>query len=306
MSLLTEIQEALMQEGPLGPVILKLRFLAARLGSNLLEEWIKYESDGYPSNAETPGYRQISVVYMANFSGPFGSGIKNAPIPPYLISTIAGDDWNKYEFRESISSLESIIGGEDSGSIQFSASNLIFLLQGKVYEGMACNSVTGIISRPSIVGILSSVRTRILELTLELEKNVPSAQSISIGGIVEPKSNGQSEAVTHIAQQTVYGNVTTITNSGSKPNFQLSIKHGDMGELSTALSNSGIDADDAAEFALIVASETPESREEPFGPRAKDWIAKNIVKAANGTWKAGVAITTQVLTEAALKFYGLK
>jgi hypothetical protein len=63
---------------------------------------------------------------------------------------------------------------------------------------------------------------------------------------------------------------------------------------------------DASELAKIVASEPGGNREEPFGTKAKRWIAKNIGKAADGTWKAGIAVATKVLTEAALKYYGLK
>ncbi|WP_392664742.1 hypothetical protein [Amaricoccus sp. B4] len=60
MSLLREIQQSLMQEkSPIGPVLLKLRFLASRLGSDVLEEWIKYESEGYPSSSEVPDYRKL-------------------------------------------------------------------------------------------------------------------------------------------------------------------------------------------------------------------------------------------------------
>ena len=44
MSLLREIQTSLMQENSdIGPILLKLRFLASRLGSNKLEEWVHYE-----------------------------------------------------------------------------------------------------------------------------------------------------------------------------------------------------------------------------------------------------------------------
>ena len=54
---------------------------------------MKHESEGYPSAAEVPDYRKIRVFYTGTFSGPFGSGIKNAPIPPYLIEKIAGKRW---------------------------------------------------------------------------------------------------------------------------------------------------------------------------------------------------------------------
>lgn len=306
MGLLTEIQQALMQEAPLGPVLLKLRFLAFRLGSNLLEEWVKFEADGYPPGTEVPAYRRLGVGHTATFSGPFGSGIKNAPIPPYLITQHAGEQWNQMEFRQSVSEIEVLASTSDGPAIDFNRANMMLLLQGNVYADYACNSVTGSVSRAGVIGILSSVRTRILEFTLELERALPDAVSIEVGQTMSESKPGQAETVTHIAQQTVYGNVTTITNSGPGATFAMTIGRGDTQDLSRALSEAGITQDDAREFSTILASESPESRDEPFGPQAKAWITRNIGKAVNGTWKIGVAVATQLLTEASLRFYGLK
>jgi len=53
MSLLCEIQEdILVPEKGLGPILLKLRLLADRLGSEQLEEWVKFESEGYISHQD--------------------------------------------------------------------------------------------------------------------------------------------------------------------------------------------------------------------------------------------------------------
>ena len=60
------------------------------------------------------------------------------------------------------------------------------------------------------------------------------------------------------------------------------------------------------EFADILSTEESESTEEPFGAKAKEWFAENIKKAASGAWNVGVSVATRLLTEAALKFYGLK
>ena len=83
MALLDDIQAAVLEEGTdLGPILLKVRLLAARLGSQPLADWVKHESEGYPPDSPLPDYRIIPVSYTGTFSGPFGSGIKNAPIPP--------------------------------------------------------------------------------------------------------------------------------------------------------------------------------------------------------------------------------
>lgn len=55
MSLLHDIQAAVLQDGSdLGPILLRLRLLAARIGSQTLAEWVRHESEGYPPDANSP------------------------------------------------------------------------------------------------------------------------------------------------------------------------------------------------------------------------------------------------------------
>jgi hypothetical protein len=268
---------------------MKLRFLAARLGSAPLEEWVKHEAEGYPDRAELPDYRKIGVSYTGTFSGPFGSGISNAPIPPYLIEKYAGDHWTLYEIRQSVAAVDDLIAVD----------------KGK-YEQYACNSVTGTISKASLVELQNAVRNRVLELTLQIEKTIPSAAEISLGPQPSPPEPKDREAVTQITNQTIYGNVTTVSSTGSGANLHVHVAQGDVQAVVRALETAGIPKEDAAEFAELVATERPESENEPFGKSTKQWIAESIRKAANGTWNVGVAVATKVLTEAALRYYGLK
>jgi len=305
LSLLHQIQESVVQEGcDLGSILLKLRLLAARLGSNVLEEWVKHESEGYPKEVEVPAYRIVGVSYKGMFSGPYGSGIKNAQIPPYLIEKFAGDSWTNYEIRESIAAVDELVkSSADSGSLGIDASNLILLLQGKIYEGYACNDISGTISRTSLSEIQQSVRSRILELTLELEKSIPAAAHITFGAPKSEETN--SEKVQQISQQIIYGNVTTAVAGGHGSQVSVVVNERDKDSLVQYLKEFGLPEDDATSLAEVLETEEPESFEEPFGAKAKDWITSNIKKSINGTWKMGVSVATSVITEAAKKYYGL-
>lgn len=306
MALLHQIQEAVVQEGSdLGSVLLKLRLLASRLGSDLLEEWIKHESEGYPKDSEVPLYRVVGVSHKGTFSGPFGSGINNAPIPTYLVEKYAGENWTKKEVRESIAGVEEILRmSADKSEIGIGASDLILILQGKVYEDYSCVDISASISRIAIAEIQQAVRSRILELTIELEKAVPAAAHISFGA---PQANETNpEKVQHISQQIIYGDVTTaVAGSGD---VQVSVEIGlrDKESFIEYLTDSGIANEDARELAEIVQSEEPSSPEEPFGEKAKIWISENLKKAVKGTWKVGISVASKVITEAAMKYYGLK
>ena len=308
MSLLQQIQESVVQEGSdLGSILLKLRLLAARLGSYILEEWVKHESEGYPKDAEVPSYRIVGVTYRGTFSGSFGSGINNAQIPPYLIEKHAGESWTKYEVRESIAVVDEMVKrhkNNDGGSFGIDASNLILLLQGKIYDGYACNDISGSISPTSFYEIQQTVRNRILELTLELEKSVPGAMHVAFGESTSSKT--ETEQVQQISQQIIYGNVSTAVVGGAGANIAVAITEGDNNSFIEHLMARGIPETDASELAKIMEAEEPSSSDEPFGEKAKNWVATNIKKAAEGTWKVGISVATKVLTEAALKYYGIE
>lgn len=307
MSLLHEIQAAVLKEdADLGPILLKLRLLASRIGSQPLADWVKHESEGYPKDAEVPDYRILSVSYTANFSGPFGSGIQNAPISPYLIEKFAGKQWVRYEMHESIAAVDDLLAhSTKGGSLGIDAANLILLLQGKVYPDYACNSVTGAISRSALAAIRHSVRSRVLELTIELEKSIPEAAAVSLGpaDAIAAKS---AAAATQIAQQIIYGNVTSVSAVGDGTRIAIAIAERDAQGLVDYLSKSGLPESDAKELAQLASAEEPESKIEPMGPKVRNWLVKNIKKAANGTWKMGVGVATDVIKEALLKYYGLK
>lgn len=153
--------------------------------------------------------------------------------------------------------------------------------------------------------IRHAVRSRVLELTIELEKAVPEAATIAIG---RPDSNSSlsSAVATQISQQIIYGNVTSVSASGDGAYVNISINKGDAQALVEYLKHAGIAEADAKQLAEIVATEEPESKQEPLGDKAKKWLIDNLKKAANGTWKAGVSVATDVIKEAILKYYGLK
>jgi len=247
----------------------------------------------------------VSISYSGTFAGPFGSGLNNVPIPTYLVEKHAGDQWKKKAVRESIAGVEELLRmSAEKGGLRIEASNLILLLQGKVYEDYSCIDIRASISRTAIAEIQQAVRGRILELTLELEKSIPAAAHVSFGALKDTDTD--SEKVQQISQQIIYGNVTTAVAGSSGTQIAVDIGVHDNDSFIKYLVASGIPQEEASEIAEIVQSEEPSSTEEPFGEKAKAWLANNLKKAAEGSWSVGISVASKVLTEAALKYYGLK
>ena len=308
MTLLFEIQSALLNNEALGPILLKLRFLAAKLGSKPLEDWIKHETTGYSDKKSLPEYRQIGISYKGNFYGAFGASVQNTPIPPFAIYTFAGDNWLTHSVFQSITGIESLIetAKESSGILAINSNDLIYVLQGKIYPQYSCTSITGMISSSSLIEIQNIVRNKILELTVTLENSIPEIAHFSLGQQPITQKPDELEKITAIYQQVVHGNLISISSNGDGANFAFNTHAGDKASVRQALEMAGIATSDAKDFSDILSKEKAEDKSEPFGAEAKKWISKNIGKAADGTWKVGIAIATQVLTEAALKYYGLK
>jgi len=305
MSLLRKIQQSLMEENSnLGPILLKLRFLALKLGSNLLEEWVKHENEGYPDDIEVPAYRKIPVSYKATFLGPAGFSIPNAPIPPLLIEKFCGEKWVDYEIRQSVAAVDSLLSDDKTGQLEFDASNLIMVLQGKVYEDLACSSVTGTVSRAALNEVRHKIRSKVLDLTIELEKKIPIAIDITISTAGSPEPD-DTEAATQLTQNIIYGDNTNVNVSGDNNAVSITVKSGDISSLRQALISQGIPPEDAKELSEIVEAEEPESDESPLGPRAKIWLRDKLKGGAAAAWDMGKSAIPTLIIETVKKYHGI-
>lgn len=309
MSLLKEIQRSLLVEkSDLGTILLKLKFLAAKLGSNVLEDWVSHESEGYPDDVDVPDYRKIGASYTGSFAGPHGREMKNVRIPTAIIQKFAGSQWTLIEYRQGIASIEALLASHErrAGGLEIDASDLILVLQGKVYAGYNCYHVSGQVSTSALADIQHVVRSRALDLTLKIENLIEGALEISVSDAPSIDKNN-SDQVENLSHQIIYGNYTNITNSGDCAIITVNNTENDQGALTEVLIAQGISAEDAASFSEIVSQEDHSGdMEDPFGEKAKDWLLDNLKKAADGTWKVGISAATTVLTEAALRYYGLK
>ena len=280
MNLLRDIQSALLEPGTdIAPILLKLRFLASRLGSAPLEEWVKYEAEGYPAEIDVPDYRRLPATYYGTWVNPVRQ-LNHVPIPSHLVAKHGGENWVTISMRQSISAVDALADG-DGDTLTIDASNLILLFQDKLYRDHSCISVSGEIPKTAIREIQSSVRSRVLELTIELEKALPDSANVNLEEPITTEKMS-AEVATQVFHQTIYGPNTTMTNSVVGTQINLAISQGDVEALVNELVRAGIPDKCAKEFGAIVTSEQPSDSESPFGKRAIKWLEENIGKS--GRW----------------------
>lgn len=302
MGLLEEIQLAAIDGSVgLGTLLRMCRLLAARLGSAELAEWVKFESEGYPTHAHVPSYRISHPAIKATFSGPFGSGIKNAGIPTYLVDKFCGEGWTEFRCRQSAASIEATLEDAKSGSLQINLDNLMLLLQGNVYKDYACVAVWGELPTSTLTDIQNGVRNRVLELSIQLAQDHPLAAMIE-GTAVRKPSEGK--LVGNIINATIYGSAN-VAGTANNSTMVAGIPFGDMKALLESLTAQGVDETDLQELAKAVTAE-PNVTNEKFGKRVAAWVSKMIGKAATGAWSIGVSAAGGTLEAALKSYYGLK
>lgn len=306
MSLLTEVQQALLSDGAsIGTALLKLRYLASRIGSNLLEEWVTHEVEGYfPNEVPVPAYRVAGIIYHGTFTDGYRT-LNNVPIASRVIDKLAGKHWLTHEIRQGLQVLEGIIArSEKNAKYSIDSGNLILLLQGHVYEGMTCINIDGIFDLTAFVNVQASVRAKVLDLTLKLEKEVPAAAEVVVGTKVAAVQPADAEKVTKMAQQVFYGPV--VMNTGTAGSITVNVTQGNLESLIGELVSKGLTQSDAKEFAEIVESEAPESEADPFGTNARSWLGEKVKAAGGVVWGMTKGVATAVVAEAVKQYYGAK
>ncbi|MFO0826739.1 MAG: hypothetical protein U0572_01210 [Phycisphaerales bacterium] len=299
MNLFAQIQESLVDEGAsLAGILLKCKLLAARLGSQPLQQWIVHETDGYPVRTALPDYREWRMRIKGHFFGPFGTGIRHAPVPEACIPQEFRESVHLFHCRQSVASLESTLRGMDSELLTVPMDELALLLGTTVYEDQNCAQAWGEFPKCRFVEVLNAVRGRLLDFTIALEKESPA---VATGKGSEAPS---PERVSQIFNVTVQG-PANVVGQATHSALSASVACGSVDALREALSAHGMDEEDLDALVEALAEEPAPREGGRFGPRVSRWIGGMIGKAAQGTWEIGVGVAGDLLARAISHYYGL-
>jgi hypothetical protein len=302
VTLLEDIQNAAVDaKSDLGTLLRKCKLLAARLGSKPLEDWLVWESNGYPDEVQVPEYRIWSLEVRGHFSGPGGSGLRNAPIPLAILPETARQYYERYECRQSIASIEAILRKVEGGTVHISTGDLALALGMGVYERQNCLQAWAEFSGNQLVEVANSVRNRVLDFALAVWKEQPAAGELQ----VKASDTIAATRVTQIFNTTVYGGSAQLIGAAKDSTIAVTINTKDFASLERVLRGGGIPEGDVAELraALEVEAELEPGR--GFGPKVSSWVGRMMAKAADGSWGAGVGAAGTLLAQAIAKYYGL-
>ncbi len=301
MSLLEEIQmEAVDSSSDLGALLRKCKLLAARLGSQSLEDWLIWEANGYPNNVSVPNYRTWPLKIKGHFAGPFGSGLRNAEIPIACLPKDAREGYQKYECRQSIAGMEQLLRGAEQDILNVSTGDLVVVLGTNVYEGLNCIQAWAEFGKGHIYELFNSVRNRILDFSIAVWKEDPTA-----GDSAKPLDSSLAPSrVTQIFNTTVYGGSANLLGTANHSTVTFSVQQGDIQSLENFLRENDVPQKDIDNLKTAIDKDERPSEKGKFGPKVSNWISRMIKKAAEGTWAITVSAAGNLLSQVISNYYG--
>lgn len=163
----------------LGSVFLKVQVLAHQLKNAKLKEWVYNESNGYKDRADVPAYRIIPSIVKGNIMQGFAK-YTNLQLSIDGIKDKYKIDLNEIRLRNSVSSLENMLGKEDDFSIPVPTRlyNAISKNYGPHYTSII--SAGQVVSLNSVEGVISSIKAKLLQFMLDIADEIGEGDKIDI------------------------------------------------------------------------------------------------------------------------------
>ena len=296
MSLLQQIIDGASEDSMSTSTLLrKCLVLASKLDSQLVEQWVEWELEGYPNDVEVPEYRNLSMLIKVDMMD-ITTRANGWVVPLELLDENA-KRFTEYQYRASMAEIEECLS-KNEDHIAFKVENLFGYLISQKFTEMNILAAWCEVSTARIRHILDSVRTRTLKFALDIGKAFPAALSD------EEKIPQSADAVSQIFNTTILG-PANVVGATDQSKVKIEFRTGDLSAVSNALRKKGVHEDDIEEFKLAVAAE-PELNGKNFGPKVSEWIGKMMRKAAEGTWAVGTGAAGNLLADIVKAYYGLK
>jgi hypothetical protein len=287
----------------------KCLVLATRLKNERLKVWANQELNGYGDDEPIPEYRMMYAQAKGQFltkSGFWGGQHYVRDLPSVTMEKAHRWATETIRLGQSISVYEEIISGSSSASgvLHYPWNNdMVLFYQEKFIDGSVLLSAWQELPTMSIAGLVEKVRTRVLNMALELKPEIAQADDLEQMTSEEAKKVDQT-IVNNIFRGNVYFSTGQSSMSVTAIQEQQNIIVGDWSHLERALTGSGIEESDLKNLSTAMQSDGDGKLSE--GGSVMKWIKENAPKVLVGGVKMGAEVGKSVLTEFLLRYYGLK
>ena len=184
MSLPDEIIADLVNESAsLSNTLRKAKILASQIALPEFKEWLDAELIGYTDKGKVPKYRSFPATNLGTFSGPFGSGVKNMPIPVSHLPDPVKEYVENLIIYDGVGALEAM-------TMQPSKVWQRKWVQEAVIHARDSLTMTGdlvlvdahqSISRHIISGVLDNVKNKLLDFILAMQRERHNTRELEQG-----------------------------------------------------------------------------------------------------------------------------
>lgn len=282
---------------PLSVLLRQCVILGHELKNDSLKKWANLELNGYTERDKVPEYRIIHAGAMGIFNAGYAFPTITRSIPAFLMDKNHRWAATEAHLTEPISSYESILKADrtkGSLSIPWSA-DMVTYYQAKFIAGHALLQAWQDISYGAVVGLVDTVRSRVLNVALEIKTEIGETDA-ELRKV--PISSEVANKVNHIIVNHIYGG-TVFVGDLQTVNVQ-NISVGNWEDLKAALVSHGIQDPEISELSKAI-----EQDGKTLGVRVKDWIVRNATKVWDHGLQLGTSTGTALLTVYVKKHFGL-
>ncbi|MFP9138565.1 hypothetical protein ACLI1C_15405 [Devosia sp. XGJD_8] len=295
MSLLDDIIKAITEsDEKTSSILRKCLVLSYKLKNDSLKSWVSKELNGYEyEDPEMPDYRKCAAPAKGFFIGGFGRSINDQPIPSAVLKEEHRHWAERARLPQPIVAYEDVAGGENR-IIPWPA-NLVLQYQSSFFDGdLALNRAWQEIPGSVMLGIVDTVRTRLLTFVLELKEQTVD-EDVEVEALA-PSTVQTLVQMTVIGGTNVFGNVEQFAAT--------TVQAGDIASLRGTLAALGVDHQELEALEADIAADKAEGPKS-VGKRTLEWIGRNANAAGKGAVKIGADVATAVMTEAIKRYMGL-
>jgi hypothetical protein len=299
--LLDEIVAILSDEkGTLNSALLKTKVLLHTIGKKDLASWVNHELKGYPDEDSIPEYRWVSAEVHGHVAS-IAWHMQDAKLPIMHLSEKQQKNLTSMGCTMSISSIEEAVEAyrkkPSAGLMRPLPPEYGSLFKKVMQSGVNVISAWCEINMIQVEGILTEVRSRLLDFALELRDVVgPDTPENELASKV---ANVDTEKMFTTA---VYGSGNTII-IGSHSFQAINNQKDDIEGLIAAIGQLGFQQPMLLELREAVEQDQQTGKEPNVAEgKTGEWFGKALKEAGKGIVKAGVDVVSTVIVKA-LKAY---
>jgi hypothetical protein len=285
---------------PLPDILRKCLLLGHELKNETLKTWANQELNGYSSIEPLPQYRIIPAEARGNFTGSFGAGARNWPIPSAGLKKEHRDFGEKVYLMQAVSAFQDVLS-TDQDEIRFPwPNNLALVYQTHFFQGRyVLVSAWQEISKSAIVEMLDSIRNRTLNMALQLKDELGTSYT----SLRKIESKETQASIQNIIFQNTGGSTNVAfgeANLDASGQSQTVIAAGDRQALDRILSNAGLEKSDLDSLTEAIKADGKKP-----GNKISEWVKEKGSKVLSGGINVGTKIGSEILTAWIKQHYGL-